>query len=111
MRADSVSIDLPEATKAMICAPRFSQGHPSRHRDCQRSVVSELNDLVDRAASAGWSRHEAIVALADLLDAETTDASGLLQMMAANLHQPDSKRDMMPNVRHPLKYDVAPSCG
>jgi hypothetical protein len=111
MRAGSVSIDLPEATKAMICASSFSKGHPSRHRDCQRSVVSELNDLVDRATSAGWSRHEVIVALADLLDAETSDASGLLQMMVANLHQSGPKRDMMPNAGHGLKSDVAKSCG
>ena len=95
----------------MITTPHFYQGHPNRHRDCQRSVVSELNDLVDRAAFAGWSRDEVIVALADLLDAETTDASGLLQLMAANLHQPDPKRDTMSNVRHSPKYDVAPSCG
>jgi hypothetical protein len=111
MRAGSVSIDLPEATKAMICASSFSKGHPSRHRDCQRSVVSELNDLVDRATSAGWSRHEVIVALADLLDAETDDASGLLQMMAANHRQADAKRAMMAIGRDGLKSGAGKSCG
>jgi hypothetical protein len=72
----------------MISAPRFSQGHPSRLRNCQRSIVIELNDLVDQATTAGWSRREVIVALADLLEAETTDANGLLRMMAGYLAQP-----------------------
>ena len=72
----------------MISAPRFPQTHPSRHRDCQRSVVIELNDLVDQATAAGWSRGEVIVALADLLEAETIDASGLLQMMAGYISRP-----------------------
>ncbi|MGO6702236.1 hypothetical protein ACCS33_22730 [Rhizobium ruizarguesonis] len=112
MQAGGVSINLPKATaRAMISTPHFSQGHPSRHRDCQRSVVTELNDLVDRAATAGWSRREVIVALADLLDAETDDASGLLQMMAANHRQADAKRAMMAIGRDGLKSGAGKSCG
>ena len=82
--AGSFFVNLSEATSiAMITAPLFSEGHSSRLRDCQRSVVKELNDLLDRAATVGWSRPEVVVALADLLDAEAADESGLLRTMAA----------------------------
>ncbi|MGO7042299.1 hypothetical protein ACCS60_28570 [Rhizobium acaciae] len=73
--------------------------------------MTELNDLVDRAATAGWSRREVIVALADLLDVEPDDASGLLQMMAANHRQPDAKPAMMAIGRGGLKPSAGKSCG
>lgn len=66
----------------MITRPRFPQRHPSRLRDCQRAIVNDLNDFIDRASLAGWNRSEVIVALTDLLDAETGDADQLLQAMA-----------------------------
>jgi len=112
MRAGSVLINRPEATiRAMIFEPHFPQGHPSRDRDCQRSVVTELNDLVDWTATAGWSRRGVIAALADLLDTETVYASDLLQMMAANLGQPDAKRAKMAIGRGGLKPYAGKSCG
>lgn len=72
----------------MIPAPCFSQEHPSRLRDCQRSVVTDLNALIDRATAVGWDRREVIAALVDLLDAEATDADGLLRTMARYMGQP-----------------------
>lgn len=66
----------------MIMGPRFPQQHPSRLRDCQRAIVNDLNELLDRAGRAGWSRNEVIVALADLLDPETGECDQLLRAMA-----------------------------
>jgi len=72
----------------VISAPRISHSHPNRLRDCQRSVVTDLNNLIDRAAALGWDRREVIVALADLLDAEPEDADGLLRAMVDYVGQP-----------------------
>lgn len=72
----------------MIPAPYSTHQYPSRLRDCQRSVVIDLNALIDRAAAVGWARREVIVALVDLLDAEAADADGLLRTMAHYMEQP-----------------------
>jgi len=72
----------------MISAPRVSHHHPNRLRDCQRSVVTDLNALIDRATAMGWDRQEVVVALADLLDAEAADADGLLRAMVGYVGQP-----------------------
>ncbi|MFK0166581.1 hypothetical protein [Rhizobium sp. NPDC090279] len=66
----------------MITGPRFPRKHPSRLRDCQRAIVNDLNELLDRADRAGWNRSEVLVALADLLDAETGEDDQLLRAMA-----------------------------
>lgn len=72
----------------MIPAPCSTHQYPGRLRDCQRSVVIDLNALIDRAVAVGWDRRELIVALVDLLDAEATDADGLLRTMARYMRQP-----------------------
>jgi hypothetical protein len=51
-------------------------------------VVTDLNALIDGATAIGWGRQEVIVALADLLDAERSDAAGLLRAMASYVSQP-----------------------
>jgi hypothetical protein len=72
----------------MIIPPLLSHRHPNRLRECQRSVVTDLNALIDGATAIGWDRQEVIVALADLLDAERSDAEGLLRAMASYVGQP-----------------------
>lgn len=72
----------------MISAPRISHHHPNRLRDCQRSVVTDVNNLIDLATAMGWSRREVIEALADLLDAEPEDADSLLRAMVDYVGQP-----------------------
>lgn len=72
----------------MISAPSLSCEHPSRLRACQRSVVTDLNTLIDRATAVGWDRREVIVALADLLEAEAPDADGLLRAMVGYVGRP-----------------------
>ena len=72
----------------MITPPRLSHHHPNRLRECQRSLVTDLNALIDGAAAMGWERREVIVALADLLDAEPSGADGLLRAMAGYVGQP-----------------------
>ncbi|MDL2409116.1 hypothetical protein PY650_26465 [Rhizobium calliandrae] len=72
----------------MITPPRLSHHHPNRLRECQRSVVTDLNALIDGATAIGRDRLEVIVALADLLDAEHSDAEGLLRAMASYVGQP-----------------------
>lgn len=71
----------------MISAPRVSQHHSNRLRDCQRSIVTDLNALIDRATAMGWDRQEVIVALADLLDTEPADADDLLRAMVSYVGQ------------------------
>ncbi|WP_168879338.1 hypothetical protein [Rhizobium sp. P28RR-XV] len=68
-------------SQAMIAAPRISHDHPNRLHDCQRSIVTDLDNLIDRATVAGWSRREVVMVRADLLDAEPEDAGGLLRTM------------------------------
>ncbi|TIX90820.1 hypothetical protein [Rhizobium sp. P44RR-XXIV] len=72
----------------MIPAPYSTHQYPGRLRDCQRSVVIDLNALIDQATTVGWDRREVIMALVDLLDAEATDADGLLRTMARYMGQP-----------------------
>ncbi len=50
--------------------------------------MTDLNALIDGAAAIGWGRQEVIVALADLLDAEHSDADGLLRAMVSYVGQP-----------------------
>ncbi|NTF44083.1 hypothetical protein [Rhizobium rhizogenes] len=50
--------------------------------------MTDLNALIDRATAVGWDRREVIAALVDLLDAEATDADGLLRTMARYMRQP-----------------------
>lgn len=69
----------------MIVAPHFPQGHTNRLRDCRRALVVELNDVINKATEAGRSRDETVIALADLLDAEACDGTGLLQAMIGYL--------------------------
>lgn len=72
----------------MTPAPYSTHQYPDRLRDCQRSIVVDLNDLIDRATAIGWERREVIDALVDLLDAEASDADGLLRVMAGYMRQP-----------------------
>ena len=65
----------------MIHEPNFPPSHASHLRDCQRTLLSELNDLIEQATAAGWGRKEVVLALADLLEAEVTDGGELLRTM------------------------------
>ncbi|KAA1177175.1 hypothetical protein FP026_25065 [Rhizobium tropici] len=75
-------------SQSMINPPRISHHHSNRLRECQRSVVTDLNALIDAATAIGWDRQEVIAGLADLLDTEPSDADSLLRAMAGYVGQP-----------------------
>jgi hypothetical protein len=72
----------------MISAPNFADGDPRRIRDCQRALLRDLNDLIDRAVASGWKRGEVLVAIDDLIDAETAETGELLKIMLGYLESP-----------------------
>ncbi|KAA0698855.1 hypothetical protein DTW90_13980 [Neorhizobium sp. P12A] len=72
----------------MISSPNFAEGDPRRIRDCQRAVLRELNDLIDRAVASGWKRGEVLVSIDDLVDAETAETGDLLKLMMGYLKSP-----------------------
>jgi hypothetical protein len=74
----------------MISSPNFPEGDPRRIRDCQRAVLRDLNDLIDRAVASGWKRGEVLVSIEDLVDAETADTGELLKLMLGYLNSPVS---------------------
>jgi hypothetical protein len=74
----------------MISAPNFADSDPRRIRDCQRAMLRDLNDLIDRAVASGWKRGEVLVAIDDLIDAETAETGELLKIMLGYLESPIS---------------------
>lgn len=72
----------------MISSPKFPEGDPRRIRDCQRAILRDLNDLVDRAAASGWKREEVMISIEDLVNAETTETGELLKLMLGYLNAP-----------------------
>lgn len=72
----------------MINSPHFPEGNPRRIRDCQRALLRELNDLVDRAVAAGWKRDEVLLSITDLVDAETAESGEMLKIMLSYLKPP-----------------------
>jgi hypothetical protein len=74
--------------KTMISSPNFPEGDPRRIRDCQRAILRDLNDLIDRSVASGWTRGEVLASLGDLVDAETAESGELLKVMLSYLQAP-----------------------
>ncbi len=72
----------------MINSPNVPEGDPRRIRDCQRAVLRELNDVIDRAVASGWRRGEVLVSIGDLVEAETAESGELLKIMLGYLKAP-----------------------
>ncbi|PDT32268.1 hypothetical protein CO660_00025 [Rhizobium sp. L9] len=51
-----------------IARPSVSEDHPDRQIRCQDAMQLAFERLVERAAAAGWSEREAVIAIIDLAD-------------------------------------------
>jgi hypothetical protein len=51
-----------------IARPSIGLDHPDRHILCQDAIDAAFSDLLERAAAAGWSEREVVVAVIDLAD-------------------------------------------
>lgn len=52
--------------KAMIDKPRKDEPYPDRDLDCQMAMDEHFQELIEAAGQSGWSREEAISAVAEL---------------------------------------------
>lgn len=52
---------------AMIDKPRKTEPYPDRDLDCQMAMEEHFEALIDAAECSGWTREEAIAAVAELV--------------------------------------------
>lgn len=57
---------------AMINKPRKPEEYPDRDLDCQMAMEEHFQVLIDAAESSGWTREEAIDAVAELARNQTS---------------------------------------
>lgn len=51
-----------------IARPFVTDDDPDRHIRCQDALQAAFQDLVSTAISVGWSEHEVLLAIGDLVD-------------------------------------------
>lgn len=54
----------------MITKPRKADKYPDRELDCQMAMEDHFQELIEAAEQSGWTREEAIVAVAELAKAQ-----------------------------------------